>query len=67
MLVLTRKLGKTLVINSNIKITIQEINGDQVKLSIDAPKEIPVDREEIHLRKLKDAEKKAKNSDDTTD
>ena len=41
MLALTRKKGESLVINNNIEITVLEIRGDQVKIGISAPKEVP--------------------------
>lgn len=48
MLVLGRRLGETIIINDNIKITVTSIKGSQVKLGIYAPKEIAVNREEIY-------------------
>ena len=42
MLALTRKKGESLVINNNIEITVLEIRGDQVKIGISAPKEVPI-------------------------
>lgn len=50
MLVLTRYLGESLVIGDNIKLKILNVNGGQVKLGIDAPKDISVYREEIYER-----------------
>ena len=50
MLALTRKKGESLVINNNIEITIMEVRGDQVKVGIAAPKEIPVYRKEVYLQ-----------------
>jgi len=47
MLVLTRKIGETIRIKDNISITVMDIDGRSVKLAIDAPKEIPIYREEI--------------------
>ena len=44
MLALTRKKGESLVINNNIEITVLEIRGDQVKIGISAPQEVPVYR-----------------------
>ena len=44
MLALTRKKGEALVINNNIEITVLEIRGDQIKLGITAPKDVPVYR-----------------------
>ncbi len=52
MLVLTRRLGETLVIGDNVRITVLGINGNQIKVGIDAPKDVSVDREEVRLRKL---------------
>ena len=49
MLVLTRKCGQTLIINDNIEITITAIQGDKVKIGIDAPKDIPIIRKELSL------------------
>ena len=47
MLTLNRKEGESIIINGNIKIVVHDIRGKQVKLSIDAPKEISVNREEL--------------------
>jgi carbon storage regulator len=47
MLVLSRRLGEKLIIGDNVKITVLGISGNQVRLGIDAPREIPVHREEI--------------------
>ncbi|MBP5164389.1 MAG: carbon storage regulator CsrA [Lachnospiraceae bacterium] len=50
MLALTRKKDESLVINNNIEITILEVRGEQVKIGISAPKEIPVYRKEVFLQ-----------------
>lgn len=50
MLALTRKKGESLVINNDIEITILEIRGDQVKVGISAPKDVPVYRKEVYLQ-----------------
>tara|TARA_B100000029_G_scaffold29996_2_gene28783 strand:+ start:987 stop:1205 length:219 start_codon:yes stop_codon:yes gene_type:complete len=47
MLVLSRQRDESIVIADNIKITIVDIRGDKVRLGIDAPKEIPVHRQEV--------------------
>jgi carbon storage regulator len=47
MLVLTRKLDQRIVIGENISVTILEIRGNQIRLGIEAPKEIPIKREEL--------------------
>ena len=50
MLVLTRKPGETITIGDDIKIFIQEIRGNQVKLGIKAPPHVIVHREEVYIR-----------------
>lgn len=50
MLALTRRKGEALVLNNNIEVTILEIRGDQVKIGISAPKEVPVYRKEVYLQ-----------------
>lgn len=47
MLALSRKLGESIVIGKDIKISILEIKGDQIKIGIDAPKNVTIYREEI--------------------
>lgn len=61
MLALTRKKGESLVLNNNIEVTVLEIRGDQVKLGIDAPKEIPVYRKEVYAQ-IEEANKAAVQS-----
>ncbi|MBQ8526947.1 MAG: carbon storage regulator CsrA [Lachnospiraceae bacterium] len=58
MLALTRKKGEALVINNNIEITILEVKGDQVKVGISAPKEVPVYRKEVYVQ-IQEANKEA--------
>ncbi len=50
MLALTRRKGESLVLNNNIEVTILEIRGDQIKIGITAPKEVPIYRKEVYLR-----------------
>ena len=50
MLALSRKKNEALVINNNIEITILDIKGDQVKIGIFAPKQIPIYRKEVYLQ-----------------
>ena len=50
MLALSRKKKEAIVINNNIEITVLEIKGDQVKIGINAPKEVPVYRKEVYLQ-----------------
>ena len=63
MLALTRKKGESLVINNNIEITVLEIRGDQVKIGISAPKEVPVYRKEVYLQ-IQNETKAALNATD---
>ena len=51
MLVLTRRVSETIIINGNIEVTVWGINGSQVKIGINAPKEVSIDRKEIHDKK----------------
>ena len=50
MLALTRKKGEALVINNNIEITVLEIRGDQIKIGISVPKDVPIYRKEVYLQ-----------------
>lgn len=56
MLALTRKKGETLVLNNDIEVTVLEIRGDQVKLGIKAPRQVPVYRKEVYLQIQKENE-----------
>jgi len=49
MLVLTRKKDQSIVINDNIEITVLDIQGDQVRLGIKAPKAVSIHRKEVFL------------------
>jgi carbon storage regulator len=49
MLVLTRKLGESIAIDDNIKITVVQIKGKQVRLGIQAPHDTKIHREEVYL------------------
>jgi len=47
MLVLSRKMNESIVINDDITVTVVDIRGDKVRLAIEAPKEVPVHRREV--------------------
>ena len=65
MLALSRKKNEALVINNNIEITVLDIKGDQVKIGITAPKEIPVYRKEVYLQ-IQKANKESMSMDADT-
>ena len=52
MLVLLRRVGETIVIDSNIRVTVVSVQGEKVRLGIDAPPSVRVDRQEVHERRL---------------
>ncbi len=58
MLALSRKTGESIIVGSDIELTILEIKGDQVKLGINAPKSIPIYRKEIYVQ-IQEANKEA--------
>ena len=50
MLILTRRWGESIMINDDVKVTVLDVKGSQVRFGIDAPKHISVHREEIYRR-----------------
>ncbi|MBO8142817.1 MAG: carbon storage regulator CsrA [Firmicutes bacterium] len=58
MLVLTRKRDESIMIGDDVKITVVDVRGDQVKLGIDAPRHIPVHREEVY-REIQEENRRA--------
>ncbi len=62
MLALSRKKNESIVINSDIEITVLDIRGDQVKIGIAAPKSVPVYRKEVYLQ-IQEANKAASVSE----
>ena len=64
MLVLSRKKNESIIINDDITIVVVEIRGDKVRLGIEAPKEIPVHRNEVYeaIRRNSEAESNADTS-----
>ncbi len=52
MLVLSRKVGQKLMVGDNVVVTVVEIRGAKVRIGIDAPDEVDIDREEVRVAKL---------------
>ena len=64
MLALARKINQSIMIGSDIEITLLEIKGDQVKIGINAPKSVPIYRKEIYMQ-IQDENKKASDRKST--
>ena len=62
MLALSRKKNEALVIDNKIEVTVLEIKGDQVKIGIQAPKDVPIYRKEVYLQ-IQEANKQSMEAD----
>ena len=63
MLALSRKKNEAIIVNNDIEITVLDIRGDQVKIGIAAPKEVPIYRKEVYLQ----IQQENKESQEATD
>ncbi|MAH61501.1 MAG: carbon storage regulator [Legionellales bacterium] len=67
MLILTRRVGETLVINDDVKITVLGVRGHQVRIGVDAPKNVAVHRLEIYQKINQDSDTAHLNDDTQSD
>lgn len=63
MLILTRRVGETLMIGDKVNVTVLGIKGNQVRIGVDAPKDVAVHREEIYQRIQREKEEKEENEE----
>lgn len=54
MLILTRRQGESLMVGDDVKVTVLQVRGNQVRIGIEAPKSMPVHREEIYHKVQKE-------------
>lgn len=65
MLILTRRVGETLMVGDQVTVTVLGVKGNQVRIGVNAPKEVSVHREEIYMRIQ--AEKNGQSDDATAE
>jgi len=65
-LILTRRVGETLMIGDAITVTVLGVKGNQVRLGVNAPKDVPVHREEIYERILQERRSESTQSSNGT-
>ena len=67
MLILTRRINETLNIGDDVQVTVLGIKGNQVRIGINAPRDVPVHREEIYQRIKREERMNAQNDGDSDD
>lgn len=63
MLILTRRVGETLMIGDDVSVTVLGVKGNQVRIGVNAPREVAVHREEIYARIKKEQEVDSESSE----
>lgn len=66
MLILTRRVGETLIIGDEVSVTVLAVKGNQIRIGVDAPKEVSVHREEIYQRIQTEGHRSANQRKDGT-
>jgi len=63
MLILTRRVGESLMVGDEVTVTVLGVKGNQVRIGVNAPRDVAVHREEIYNRIQDDEQKESENSD----
>jgi carbon storage regulator len=67
MLILTRRVGETLMVGDEVTVTVLGVKGNQVRIGVNAPKEVSVHREEIYMRIQAEKNGQTAGGDHSTD